>query len=285
MPKKDRPVRLSEDDLVYLYVGFSENRDKPNWENPEKKPEAFELPIPGPPGPPPAISDDTREELETKAWRGDLKALATLIRQDPRYIGCPWTLAVADLLRRNAAWAETQERRAEWRDRLTELAGAWIAVDHRGHRLLPPPWRVALIGDGLMKAYTEAMTHPPLIFSEDCIGAEAMAAWMEQVRKDREKASRPVRLPEARTRAAETFRRFVGPARLRHPDQQWLDWFEDDLKHLLKGDGRRALETVVIDRLAIVFDLKHKKGWELGRVKTLWELGQPWWRAKKGKSK
>jgi hypothetical protein len=273
MPKKDRPVRLSEDDLVYLYVGFSEDWDNPDWDNPEKKPEAFELPKPGPPGPPPAISDDTREELETQAWRGDLNALATLIGQDPRYIACPWTLAVADLARRNAAQAETQERRAWCRDRLTELVEAWIAVDHRGHRLDPQPWRVWVIGEGLMKAYTEAMTHPPLIFSDDS------PAWVEQVRKAQERVSRPVRLPEARTRAEETFRRFAGSAMRIQPDRQWLDWFEEDLNHLLGGDGRRRLKKVVIERLEKVFKLP------AGRVKTLWAQGRPWWRAKKGGSK
>lgn len=279
MPKKDRPVLLSEDDLALLYLRFEKHpleafRSGWNYMNPVKKPEAFLLPPLGVFDPSPAISDDTREELETKAWQGDLNALATLIRQDPRYIGCPWTLAVTARLR-EAALARTPEEREDADDRLRKLAQAWIAVDRRGlHFSEPPAWQVALIGDGLMKAYTEAMAHPPLVFSDDS------PDWVEQIR---ERESRPVRLREALTRAEETFRRCVGAAMRKHPDQQWLDWFKEDLEHLLRGDGRRTRKMVVTDRLAIVFDLKHKEGWKLERAKTLWEQGRPWWRAKKGK--
>lgn len=281
MPKKDRPVLLSEDDLALLYLRFEKHpleafRSGWNYMNPVKKPEAFLLPPLDVFDPSPAISDDTREELETKAWQGDLNALATLIRQDPRYIGCPWTLAVTARLR-EAALARTPEEREEADDRLRKLAQAWIAVDRRGRRFEPPAWQVALVGDGLMKAYTEAMTHPPLVFSDDS------PDWVEQIRKVRERESRPVSLPEARIRAEETFRCFVGAAMRILPDQRWLAWFDADLKLLLEGDGRSTLETVVLNRLEKVF------GWERGRVKTLWKQGQPWYRrtnkGKKAKSK
>lgn len=237
------PLRLS---LLYLsvvraYFSDSESDCAPR---PERKREAFVLPpvtrLVRPRHP---ISDQDREALETAAWQGDLQALAELIRRDPRYIACPFTLALAAVLRRQAEQTHTRwrgdrlvrEDRDEAREGLKALAQAWMGLHQQGRRPEPPPSTVALLGHTITEVYTEAS------------------------------AQRAVRLSEALKVTKEKMYG-LGSLLWVHPDK-WGPWIKEDLKYLRDGDGRRTLKTVVIDRLVEVFELPD------GRVRTLWKQG------------
>jgi len=47
-----------------------------------------------------------RRDLEQKAWKGDVTALAALLRFSPDYLACPWTVAVIKALRSKLVGAE-----------------------------------------------------------------------------------------------------------------------------------------------------------------------------------
>ena len=253
-PKHPPPLRLSLLYLSILHAYFSDNAsDCASWieVKPERKRkrEAFVLPpvtrLVRPRHP---ISDQDREAMETAAWQGDLLALAELIRRDPRYIACPFTLAVAVVLRRQAEQTHSRwrgdplvrEDRDEARAGLKALAQAWMGLHQQGQPPEPPPSTVALLGHALTEVYTEA------------------------------RAQRAVRFSEALKVAKEKMYG-LGSLVWVHPDQ-WGPWIEKDLRFVRdnprRGDPEyRTVKTVVTDRLEVVFELSH------GRVRTLRKKG------------
>jgi hypothetical protein len=158
------------------------------------------------------------------AWQGDLRALAALIRQDPRYIACPFTLVVASMLRHQAEQTHTRWRgdpqvrtdRDEARKGLDALARAWKGLNQRGRRPGPTTSAVALLGHALTEVYTEA-----------------------------KRVRRAVRFPEALKVAKRKICELGGVAWV-HPDQ-WGPWIEEDLGFL--RNNPRRVKTVVTDRL------------------------------------
>lgn len=212
-------LRLLPDDLAFLHGRLTNQ-------------EAFTLP----PAPWVLVSFliNDRRALETAAWQGDLEALARLIRRDSRYMGCPWTLAVASELRLGALVARTRQERVDCRGGLAHLAKAWIGLDQRGRHIEPWPSMVARVGEDLTETYTEAM------------------------------ADRSIRFSEALKRAERKFRELrIVPAQ----SDRWLIWLKEDLEHL-RGNRRLKVKTVVTNRLEKVFKLPP------GRAKTLWKRGQ-----------
>lgn len=76
-----------------------------------------------------------RRDREQEAQKGDVTALAALLRFSPRYLTCPWTVAVIQALRSKRVGAKTPQERAPATGALDLLAeGLRGGHDMRGKR-------------------------------------------------------------------------------------------------------------------------------------------------------
>lgn len=99
-----------------------------------------------------------RRDLEQKAvaMGGDITALCSLIRFSPRYLSCPWTMAVIEALRATRRNAKTARELEDAKNALGLLAEALRGGDLRGKHAHPGARHVSMLYRLLLPLYEAA---------------------------------------------------------------------------------------------------------------------------------
>lgn len=152
MPKRPpKPTRLDPDTELYVRCFAIVDAD-------ERKLPLLALPADD--GEPPECVD-WRRDLEQEAKNGDLAALARLIQFSPRYLTCPWTVAVIQALRSKRGGAKTLQDREDATGALDRLAEALRGHNLKGKRPHPGAKVVATLYDLLLPLYEAAQKDIP----------------------------------------------------------------------------------------------------------------------------
>lgn len=140
MPKRDQlTIHLTPNQQLWVWASCLQ--------------EPFEL---SPNSDEPAECAEYRQDRERRALKGDVTALADLIRLDHRYLRTARFAETVRVLRSEAHFSKTKQER-DHAQRLLKLLGAALgAGDLRGRRPVPRATDVALLYDLLLPVYRQA---------------------------------------------------------------------------------------------------------------------------------